>query len=194
LGEIEASVAALTEGPVCPWLALLQCTSEYPAPMVDCNLRVIETLRRAFGRPVGFSDHTEGVGASPLAVAMGACLIEKHFTLDRALPGPDHRASLDPAGFAGLVQAVRLAEAALGNGVKKPEPSEIANKPRMRKSLVARHAIAAGSVLTAADLTCKRPGDGLPPLWFDRAVGRRTTCALEPDQQIALNTIEWAIP
>ena len=191
LGEIEASVMALSQGPIYPWLALLQCTSEYPAPMRECNLRAIETLRRAFGRPVGFSDHTEGIGASPLAVVMGACLVEKHFTLDQTLPGPDHRASLDPTGFAALVQAVRLAEVALGDGVKRPEASEIANKPHMRKSLVARRAIAAGAVLTGEDLTSKRPGDGLPPLWFDRMVGRRVRHALEQDQQLSLDDIVW---
>ena len=192
LGEIEASVGVLSQGPARPWLALLQCTSEYPAPIEDCNLRVIETLRRAFGRPVGFSDHTEGVAAAALAVALGACIVEKHFTLDRSLPGPDHRASLAPDGFAALGQAVRPAEAALGDGVNRPEPSELANKPRVRKSLVARRAIAAGAVLTAGDLTCKRPGDGLPPEWLERVAGRRTTCALEPDQQITLGVIDWS--
>jgi sialic acid synthase SpsE len=151
----------------------------------------METMRRAFGCPVGFSDHTEGTGAAPLAVALGACIIEKHFTLDRAMKGPDHRASLDPPGFAALVAVVREAEAALGDGIKRPAASEIANKAHMRKSLVARRAIAAGHVIAAEDLTCKRPGTGLPPLWFDRVIGRRAARDIAADEQVELGSIAW---
>jgi N,N'-diacetyllegionaminate synthase len=191
VAELEASVRALRDAPARPWIALLQCTSEYPAPIGDCNLRAMETMRRAFGCPVGFSDHTEGTGAAPLAVALGACIVEKHFTLDRAMKGPDHRASLDPAGFAALVTAVREAEAALGDGIKRPAASEVANKAHMRKSLVARRAIAAGHMIVTDDLACKRPGTGLPPQWFDRMIGRRAARDIAADEQIELGSVAW---
>jgi N-acetylneuraminate synthase len=190
LGELEASVDALRCGG-CPWLALLHCTAEYPAPAADSNLRAMETLRRAFALPVGFSDHTEGMAVAPLAVALGAVIIEKHFTLDRAMAGPDHRASCDPAGLAALVAAVRQAEAALGDGIKRPAPSEAGNKARMRKSLVARRDIAAGTEITAAHLTCKRPADGLEPQWFDRVLGRRAARDIAADEQIGLDAVVW---
>ncbi len=188
LGEVEAGLAALAGA---PWLALLQCTTEYPARPEEANLRALETLRRAFGRPVGLSDHTEGVGVAPLAVALGARLIEKHFTLDRAMPGPDHKASLDPAGFADLARAVRTAEAALGDGVKRPMPSEAENRRLVRKSVVVRRDLPAGHRLAAGDLACKRPADGLPPPWTDRLIGRRTVRALAADARIGLNDIDW---
>ena len=192
VAELEASVRALRDAPARPWIALLQCTSEYPAPIGDCNLRAMETMRRAFGCPVGFSDHTEGTGAARCRlVALGACIVEKHFTLDRSMNGPDHLASLDPAGFAALVTAVREAEAALGDGIKRPAASEVANKAHMRKSLVARRAIAAGHMIVADDLACKRPGTGLPPQWFDRMIGRRAARDIAADEQIELGSVAW---
>ena len=191
LAEIEESMQALTESPAHPWVALLQCTSEYPAPAEDANLRCIATLRQAFGVPVGFSDHSVGVGVSPLAVALGAEIVEKHFTLDCTMSGPDHRASLDPAGFTALVAAVRQTEAALGDGIKRPAPSEIRNKVRMRKSLVARRDIRAGETIDAASLTCKRPGDGLTPSWFDKVTGRVAARNIAADEPIGLDGVVW---
>lgn len=190
LSEIEPSVTLLKNARL-PWTVLLQCTSEYPAPGDESNLRAIATLREAFGLPVGFSDHTDGITISPLAVALGACLLEKHFTLDRAMTGPDHRASLDPSGFRAFVDAVRAAEAALGDGIKVPTASERKNKPRMRKSVVAGRAIGAGEVIGLRDLTCKRPGDGLAPAWADKMIGKRTAVALTKDQQITLDSVVW---
>ncbi len=170
---------------------LLHCTSEYPAPMADINLRAMETLRRAFQCPVGFSDHTPGVGASPWAVALGACVIEKHFTLDRSMKGPDHRASMEPAELADLVKTVRNVELSLGDGVKRIAPSERDNKPRMQKSLVARTDIRKGQPLTVEVLSCKRPGTGLPPRWFDRVVGKRAARDIAKETLIGLSDVEW---
>ncbi len=191
LAEVEASVAEICKCRPEPWLALLQCTSEYPAPLEESNLLAMETLRRAFGKLVGFSDHTEGVGASPLAVVMGAQIIEKHLTLDRKMKGPDHRASLDPVCFTELVRAVRGAEAAMGDGIKIPVASEVPNKVRMRKSLVARRAVKSGSRLAPDDLTFKRPGDGLEPAWYDRVIGKRVARDIACDEQLDLGCIEW---
>lgn len=191
LGEVEQAIEVLERGGLEHKLVLLQCTSEYPAPVEEVNLKAILTLQQAFGYPVGFSDHTQGIGASPWAVVLGAAVIEKHFTLDRNLPGPDHRASLEPDELAELVRTVRQVQAALGDGIKRPMPSEIANKPRMQKSLVARRTIQAGETISAEDLTCKRPGTGLPPSFFDRVVGRRAARSIAADEMIALSAIDW---
>jgi N-acetylneuraminate synthase len=190
LGEVEAAVRACRAGGPAP-LVLLHCTSEYPAPVAESNLRAMETLRRAFACPVGFSDHTPGIGVAPWAVAVGACVLEKHFTLDRTLPGPDHRASLEPAELAELVRTVRAVEAALGDGVKRPVPSELRNKPVMQKSIVARRDIAAGEVLAADALTCKRPATGLPPAYWSRVVGRRAARAIGADEPLTLGAVAW---
>ncbi len=194
LGEVEAAWQVFSNAnPPVP-LALLHCTTEYPAAPAEANLRAIWTMARAFSCPVGFSDHTAGVGASPWAVAAGACIIEKHFTLDCGLPGPDHGASLDPAGLARLVQSVREVELALGDGHKRPMPSELANRAHVRKSLVCRAALRAGAVLRPEHVACKRPGTGLDPAWFERVVGRRTTRDLAPDTLLTLADIDWATP
>jgi sialic acid synthase SpsE len=158
--------------------------------MEDLNLRAMQTMQQAFGRPVGFSDHTPGVGASPWAVALGASVVEKHFTLDRTMPGPDHRASIEADELLQLVQTVRSVEQALGDGIKRPMPSELKNKPRMQKSLVLRRPVRAGAVIQAEDLTAKRPGDGLPPAWMDRIVGKTARVDLEADTFIQLAHVE----
>lgn len=192
LGEAEAAVETLRAHGADGRIVVLHCTSEYPAPFASLNLRAMDTMARAFGCPVGFSDHTPGVGAAPWAVALGACMVEKHFTLDRNLPGPDHRASMEPAELAELVATLRRVEAALGDGVKRPAPVERENRERMRKSLVARRPIAAGAVICAADLTAKRPGTGLDPAWSDRVAGRRAARDIPVDGIVTLACVDWS--
>lgn len=194
LGEVEQAVNILRAGGLDGKIIILHCTAEYPAPVSEANLRAILTMQQAFGCPVGFSDHTPGVGASPWAVAVGACVIEKHFTLDRNMVGPDHRASLEPNELADLVRAVHDVEAALGSGIKRPMPSELPNKPLMQKSLVARRSIRAGETITPNDLTCKRPGFGLAPSWFDRVVGKRAAVDIPRDGVLTLSSVEWNEP
>ncbi len=152
-------------------VSLLHCTTEYPAPMEDINLRAMDTLREAFHLPTGYSDHSQGIEVSIAAVARGAGVIEKHFTLDQDMPGPDHRASLEPRELAELVRAVRNVEAALGDGLKGPRPSEIKNMAIARKSLVATTDIKAGQVITPGMLAIKRPGTGLSPMCYWDVLG-----------------------
>lgn len=153
-------------------LTLLHCTTEYPTPYEDVNLRAMSTLAQAFGIPVGLSDHTPGVAVSLAGVALGATVIEKHFTLDRSLPGPDHLASLAPEELKALVEGVRQVEAAMGSERKEPAPSEIKNMVIARKSLVARRAIKAGEVFAADDLAVKRPGSGVSSMRLWDYLGR----------------------
>ena len=147
-------------------VTLLHCTTEYPTPFADVNLRAIDTLRNAFGLPVGFSDHTAGITMPIAAAARGAVIIEKHFTLDRALPGPDHQAALEPGELKQMVAAIRAVEQALGTGIKHQAPSELKNMSAARKSLVAAAPIAAGEPFTAESLAVKRPGNGLSPMRY----------------------------
>ncbi|MDJ0739285.1 MAG: N-acetylneuraminate synthase [Gammaproteobacteria bacterium] len=151
---------------------LMHCTTAYPCPPGDVNLRAMDTLRDATGLEVGYSDHTTGIAVGLAAVARGARLIEKHFTLDRALPGPDHAASLDPAGLRALVDGVRTVSQALGSAHKRPGAAEMANAGAARKSLVAAAAIRAGEPFTPATLTSKRPGDGVSPLHYWALLGQ----------------------
>ncbi len=153
-------------------LVVLQCTTAYPEPIRDANLRVIPEYRRRLKALAGFSDHTTGMTAGIASVAVGACLIEKHFTLSRKLRGPDHLASLEPRELATFVLQVRESEAALGDGRKRPMSSERENIDVARKSVVARADIPAGTRITATALTCKRPGSGIPPEHLERLVGR----------------------
>ena len=183
LAEVEEAVAAVR------WagngrLALFQCTSQYPTPLDEVNLRAIATLQERFGCPVGFSDHTTGIGAAPWAVAAGACMLEKHFTLSRSLPGPDQAMSLEPAELAALVRAIRDVEAALGDGVKRTMPCEQENKRTHQKSLVVCRPVKAGQVVSREDVTAKRPGTGLPPGSLPKVVGRRAARDLQPDDVI----------
>ncbi|ALG67633.1 N-acetylneuraminate synthase [Beggiatoa leptomitoformis] len=145
---------------------LLHCTTEYPAPVDQVNLYAMDTLQAAFGLPVGLSDHTEGIVIPLAAVARGACVIEKHFTLDRQLPGPDHRASLEPAELKAMVQGIRQIEQAFGHSIKKPSVSEQANREIARKSLTATRNIKQGEAFTTENLTIKRPGTGISPLFY----------------------------
>lgn len=160
-------------------LVLLHCVSNYPADPAVVNLRAMKTLADTFAVPVGYSDHTMGNDVSLGAVAMGACVIEKHLTLDRELPGPDHRASAEPAEFAALVRGIRAIESALGTGVKAPAASEAEVARVARKSVVAARALAAGSVLTDEMLAVRRPGTGLAPQERARLVGRTLIAPLE---------------
>ncbi len=172
LGEIEAAIDALVAGGTGrDAITVLQCNTEYPTPMVDVNLRAMTTIAAAFGTAVGYSDHTAGIEVAIAAVALGATVIEKHFTLDRSLPGPDHAASLEPDELATMVTAIRNIEIALGDGRKRPTPSEIGNRAIARKSLVALKPIRAGELFTVENLTAKRPGSGLSPMLWDSVIG-----------------------
>jgi len=173
LGEIEAAIDVfLAAGVSRDDIAVLHCNTEYPTPMADVNLRAMQSIQAAFGVKVGYSDHTAGIEVAIAAVSMGACIIEKHFTLDRALPGPDHRASLEPAELKSMVYAIRNIELALGDGIKRPSASELHNKPTARKSIVAARAIHAGEAFSADNLAVKRPGTGLSPMCWDEVIGR----------------------
>lgn len=171
--EVEVAVASL-RGAGLADLTLLQCVSNYPADPADTNLRVMDTYARAFGVPVGLSDHTPGIAVAIAAVARGAVCIEKHLTLDRRLPGPDHQASLEPHEFRALVAGIRDVERALGDGVKRPAPSELPIRAVARKSLVAARDLPGGAVIAREDVDILRPGTGLPPSALPRVVGRRT--------------------
>jgi N,N'-diacetyllegionaminate synthase len=187
LGEIEAAIGVLEgSGTQRDRITVLHCTTEYPAPVAEVNLRAMLTIRDAFGVAVGYSDHTPGIEVAIAAVALGASVIEKHFTLDRALPGPDHRASLEPGELAAMVSAIRNIERALGDGVKRPAACELRNASVARKSLVARQPIKAGEAFSEANLAVKRPGTGLSPMWWDQVIGRRAPRDFAADELIEL--------
>jgi len=187
LGEIEAAIDVLEQaGTVRTKLTVLHCTTEYPTPMVEVNLRAMHSIHKAFGIAVGYSDHTQGIEVAIAAVAMGATVIEKHFTLDRNLPGPDHQASLEPAELTAMVTAIRNIEVALGDGIKRLTPSEARNRPVVRKSLVASQAIKAGEVFTVENMTTKRPGTGISPMLFDEMLGKTAQRDFWTDELIEL--------
>lgn len=169
-----------------PEVALLHCTTNYPCPMEEVNLRAMLTLKESFGCEVGYSDHTMGIEVSVAAVALGASIIEKHFTLDRNLPGPDHKASIEPDEFAAMVRAIRHIEAALGDGIKRPNPSEQANAEVVQKSILAARPIRKGELLTEENLTVKRAGAGISPVRWDEVVGTEAQCDFETDEAIRL--------
>ncbi|NFV78545.1 N-acetylneuraminate synthase family protein [Magnetospirillum aberrantis] len=172
LAEVDAAVrAARSVGN--EQVVLLQCTTDYPARLEDANARAIPVMRQAFQLPVGYSDHTESHIPCVASVALGACLVEKHLTLDRAMPGPDHAASFDPGQFAALVQAIRETERCLGNGIKQPCAVEVQNAKTMRRSLAARRDLLAGDVLDEADVALLRPASGLRPYLLPELLGRR---------------------
>lgn len=171
LGEVETAVRAIEEVGNRN-LILLHCVSDYPAAPVDVNLRAMKTMATAFDVPVGYSDHTTGIEVALAAVALGACVIEKHFTLDCSLPGPDHRASLEPNELVALVRGIRRVEAALGLGRKEPAASEAGTAEVVRRSLVAARDIEPGAVLTEELIALRRPGTGLPPMLRPYLIGR----------------------
>ncbi len=187
LGEIEAALEVLERaGTLRDRITVLHCNTEYPTPMADVNLRAMLTIRDAFGVAVGYSDHTPGIEVAIAAVALGATVIEKHFTLDRNLPGPDHKASLEPGELRAMVAAIRNVEQALGDGIKRASASEAKNKPVARKSLVAACAIRAGEVFSESNLAVKRPGTGVSPMRWDEAMGRKAPRDFAPDELIEL--------
>jgi N,N'-diacetyllegionaminate synthase len=159
-------------------LALLHCVSNYPAAASDINLRAMDTLRETFAVPTGYSDHTDGLEIAFAAVARGAQIIEKHFTLDRALPGPDHKASLEPAELTALVTGIRRIETSLGDGIKRCVDAEKSTAAVARKSIVANRDVAAGSILAREDLVIQRPGTGISPARLNAIIGRKTRVAL----------------
>lgn len=187
MGEIEAAIEVLEQaGVVRTNITVLHCTTEYPTPMREVNLRAMQSIQKAFGVAVGYSDHTVGIEVAIAAVAMGASVIEKHFTIDRNLAGPDHKASLEPNELKSMVTSIRNIEFALGDGVKRITPSEAKNKPIARKSLVAKCAISRGDVFTAENLAVKRPGSGVSPMRWDEVIGRIASSDYSADDLIEL--------
>ena len=186
LGEIEAALEVLeASGTPRERGTVLHCNTEYPTPMADVNLKAMLAIRDAFGVQVGYSDHTLGIEVPIAAVAMGATVIEKHFTLDRNLPGPDHRASLEPDELKAMVQAIRNIELTLsGDGLKRPSRSESKNLEIARKSLVALVPIKAGDLFTEANLGVKRPGSGISPMRWDDFIGRPANRDYQADELI----------
>ena len=185
ISEIEDALTILEDGGAGP-ITLLHCNTEYPTPIEDANLLAMQDLREQFGLPVGYSDHTAGIEADIAAAALGAVVIEKHFTLDKALPGPDHKASLSPEELTTMVAAVRKTELALGDGRKHVTESEAKNKPIARKSILAKRDIKKGETFTPENLTVKRPGDGISPMrWYD-VLGKTAKRDFAEDEKIEL--------
>jgi N-acetylneuraminate synthase/N,N'-diacetyllegionaminate synthase len=188
LSEVAAALEFLdSEG--AGQVGILQCISNYPAPLSDQNLACIATMARAFGRPTGLSDHTRGPWAAIAARGLGMAILEKHITLDRDMPGPDHRASMEPAEFTDMVGVLREVEKALGDGVKRPAACELDTRQVARKSLVFAQSLPAGHVLEKSDLRAKRPGGGLPPVMLDAMTGRRLKRPVNEDEALAWDDV-----
>lgn len=187
LGEIEDAVDVLMmAGIPKDKIIVLHATTEYPCPIDEVNLRAMQTIRNAFGIKVGYSDHTQGIEVPIAAVAMGACVIEKHFTLDRTMEGPDHKASLEPNELKAMVLTIRKIEQALGDGIKKPSKSEAKNSVVARKSIVAARQISIGELLSVDNITIKRPGNGISPMRWDEVIGRTAVRDFSADELIEL--------
>jgi len=189
LGEVEEALNVTRNGGV-EDVILLHCVSNYPARIEDVNLRAMETLKHAFKLPVGFSDHSLGITVPIAAVALGACVIEKHFTLDRNLPGPDHKASLEPDELKEMVKAIRDVEKALGNGIKKPTKEEDKIKKIARRSIVAKIDIPKGTIIAEDMLDVKRPGTGIEPKYIDMIVGKKAKIDIKKEDLITWGVIE----
>lgn len=184
--EIEEAIDALGHRDI----TLLQCTSAYPCPADQVDLRAMVELGKRFDLPYGLSDHTEGIGAAVAAAALGASVVEKHFTVDRALPGPDQKMSLDPEDFSRMAAAVRDAEAALGSAEKKIRPAEEGTRVMARRSLVAARDLPEGHVLQKEDIAIKRPGNGIQPREIDLVVGKRLVRAVEADEVLSPEDVQ----
>ncbi|XZE55166.1 N-acetylneuraminate synthase [Planctomycetaceae bacterium SH139] len=185
LADVEAAVETLEQAGISE-LALLHCVSNYPAAAADTNLRAMQTMATAFGYAVGYSDHTLGSAVPLAAVALGAKILEKHFTLDRSLPGPDHLASSEPAELSQLISDIRVVESALGNGRKRPAAAEASTAAVARRSLVAARPIRAGEIITRQDLVGRRPGTGLPPAMLEYLQNRRAVQDIAADEMVTL--------
>jgi N,N'-diacetyllegionaminate synthase len=187
LGEIESALDVLeASGTPRERVTVLHCNTEYPTPIGDVNLRAMNAIGKAFGVAVGYSDHTLGIEVPIAAAALGATVIEKHFTLDRTLPGPDHKASLEPHELKAMIVAIRNVETALGDGIKRPSGSEAQNRSIARRSLVAAVAIRKGESFTPENLAVKRPGLGVSPMRWDEAMGRKASRDFAADELIEL--------
>lgn len=185
IDEIEEAINILKDNG-CQNIILLHCTTEYPAPYADINLRAMDTLKQKFNLPVGYSDHSSGIEIAIAAVAMGATVIEKHFTLDRNMEGPDHKASLEPHELKDMIKSIRNVELAIGNGEKKPSESEIKNIAIARKSIIAKCSIKKGETFTDNNVTVKRPGNGISPMrWFE-VLGKTAVRDFEEDELIEI--------
>ncbi len=183
--EIKAALGVLEKsGTERTKITALHCTTAYPVPMREVNLRAMQTIQSTFDVSIGYSDHTLGIEIPIAAVALGATVIEKHFTIDRNLPGPDHKASLEPAELSSMIRAIRNIEIALGDGFKRPMPSEIENRIAARKSIVASQNINRGQQFTEANLTTKRPGSGISPMEWDKILGLNATRDYLSDEHI----------
>jgi N,N'-diacetyllegionaminate synthase len=191
MDEIESAINALEEsGTPRVKLTVLHCTTAYPAPMSDVNLRAMQSIRTKFGVNVGYSDHTLGIEISLAAVSLGASVIEKHFTLDRALPGPDHKSSLEPRELKSMIEGIRNIEVALGDGVKRIMPSELENISIGRKTIVAKCSIKTGHLFTSSNLTTKRAGEGLSPMEWDKVIGTKANEDYSTDQVIRISNLD----
>jgi N,N'-diacetyllegionaminate synthase len=187
LSEIEAALDVLEDaGTPRSRVTVLHCTTAYPTPMQEVNLKAMTSIGSLFGVEVGYSDHTVGIEVSVAAVALGATIIEKHFTLDRNLPGPDHKASLEPEELKQLVSSIRNIESALGDGVKKPTASELINRLPARKVIVASRNIAKGECFTELNLSTKRAGEGISPMRWKEVIGHKASKAFIADELITL--------
>lgn len=185
LSEIKSAVEILVNsGTNKNEITVLHCNTEYPSPYEDVNLKAMLTIRDALEVKVGYSDHTLGIEVSVAAVAMGAEVIEKHFTIDRNMEGPDHKASLEPDELKAMVQSIRNIEKAMGDGVKRPSPSELKNRPIARKSIVAKKTIKKGELFSEENLTVKRPGTGISPMQWDAYIGKYADKKYQPDDLI----------
>lgn len=185
LKDIQSAVSVLRENGT-PEVILLHCNTQYPTPYEHVNLRAMQTLKNVFKTEVGYSDHTRGIEVPIAAVAMGATVIEKHFTLNKQMEGPDHKASLDPKELKVMVESIRNIEKSLGSGVKSPTPSEISNISVARKSIVASRNIEKGEVLTEENLTTKRPGNGISPMEWYHVLGRIAKKNFKEDEMIEI--------
>ena len=183
--EVEDAVNVLDKND-CGKITLLHCTTQYPTAYCDVNLKAMLTLHKKFGYDVGYSDHTQGIEVPIAAIAMGATVIEKHFTLDRNMEGPDHKASLEPQELMSMVRAIRNIEQALGTGEKKPVYAEIANKAVARKSIIAARPINKGEVFTVENITTKRPGNGISPMRWYEVLGKKAIRDFKEDELIEL--------
>ena len=185
LGDVEKAIDAIELAGTCrKRIIVLHCTTEYPAPIGDVNLRAMQSLGSALGVRTGYSDHTAGIEVAIAAVALGACMIEKHFTLDRNLPGPDHKASLEPCELMTMISSIRNIELALGSGIKRVTASERMNRSVARKSIVAACPISKGENFTVNNLTTKRPGDGISPMKWDELLGKPASRDFFTDERI----------